>query len=208
MVRYAENTHRVLTTVEMVGGVTVLLKTGATLLAKEGFKACAKLAAKEIAQETASAVAAELSLHAAELVGLSDEQVAYVRIGVDAYQTFAFLKAARAQVDPNAACFTAGTQAVTGLFDDGTFATSRIEDLSVGDLVLARDQHDAADDLDLRRVTNVFTKTSDHVRHLSVQGDGDNVGRKRGQVPLVGNGVRYRWSETGSGTVDSPRWVR
>jgi hypothetical protein len=53
--------------------------------------------------------------------------------------------------------------------------TKSIEDIAVGDLVLSRDQYDAGDDLDPRRVTNVFRKTSDHLRILTIRGDGGNV---------------------------------
>ena len=178
VVTFAETSHKVLTAVEMVGGVSVIVKTGATLLVKEGIKACAKQAAKELVKEVVTSVAAGIvSGYVVNLLGLTPQQAQLVRLGVNSFQVFSFLKAAKTKVDWDGACFVAGTNVVTGLFEDGTFATKRIEDVKVGDLVLARDQHDAGDDLDPRRVTNVFRKTSDHVRTLAVAGDGGNVER-------------------------------
>ncbi len=174
VVTYAENTHAVLSTVEMAGGVTVLVKTGATLLVKEGLKACAKQAAVELMQNVASATAAHLANYAAELAGVPQEYRQYIAIGVDAYQTFAFFKAAKVKMDPNGACFVAGTGVLSGVDVNGCVYRN-IEDIEVGDYVLSRDQHDPDDDLDYRRVTNVFRRTSDHLRILTIEGDDGNI---------------------------------
>ena len=75
----------------------------------------------------------------------------------------------RLKLGLNPGCFVAGTQVVTRLAGDGSLVTRNIEDLRVGDYVVARDQYDAGDDLDLRRVSQVFRKTSDHVRVLTLR---------------------------------------
>lgn len=67
------------------------------------------------------------------------------------------------------ACFIAGTQVVVGVAEDGSYLTRNIEDLLPGDLVLARDQLDSLDDLDLRPVAEVFEKVSDHLRVLAIE---------------------------------------
>ena len=124
----------------------------------------------------ASAVAAEAAQYAMEVLGVPEEYRYFIGLGLDAYQIFANIKALRALAKLRGpSCFVAGTQVVTGQNPDGTLSTRSIEDLKVGDLVLARDQNDAADGLDLRRVTQVFVKTSDHVRALMIEGDGGNV---------------------------------
>jgi hypothetical protein len=64
---------------------------------------------------------------------------------------------------------------ITGINPNGSLITRKIEDIQVGDLVLARNQYDSDDDLDLRRVTRVFRKTSDHTRILRIQDDNGNV---------------------------------
>ena len=53
--------------------------------------------------------------------------------------------------------------------------TRSIEDLREGDLVLSRDQHDAGDGIELRRIAAVLVKTSDHVRVLRIQDADGNV---------------------------------
>lgn len=63
-------------------------------------------------------------------------------------------------------------QVIIGVDANGVFSTKSIEDLQVGDTVIARDQHDSADDLDPRRVTSILRKISDHVRTLTIAGDG------------------------------------
>ena len=45
----------------------------------------------------------------------------------------------------------------------------------MGDLVLARDQHDAGDDVDPRMVEEVFTRTAYHLRHLYYTDGGGNI---------------------------------
>jgi RHS repeat-associated protein len=72
------------------------------------------------------------------------------------------------------ACFVAGTQVIVGVNDDGTYIARNIEDLQEGDLVLARDQHDAGDDVELRPVAQLFRKTSDHVRVVTVRDSNGN----------------------------------
>jgi hypothetical protein len=69
----------------------------------------------------------------------------------------------------------AGTQVVTGLNADGSLLTRSIEALQVGDLVLARDQHDPSAPAELRRVTQAFRRTSDHIRVLTIEGDDGNI---------------------------------
>ena len=175
VVTYAENTHEVLTTVEMVGGLSVLAKTGVTLLVKEGYKACAKAAAKELAQNVASSIAAEMANYAADLVGLSPEQQQWLKLGVDSYQAFALFKAARIKINPSGNCFAAGTRVLTGPTVDGSPAMKNIEDVRVGDLVLTKDQYDENGALVLRPVRQVFRRTSDHLRVLDIEGDNGNV---------------------------------
>jgi hypothetical protein len=92
-----------------------------------------------------------------------------------ASQAFAFLKAARAKVDWNGACFAAGTNVIIGINPDGSPITRSIEEIEIGDYVLSRDQYDAGDDLNPHQVTQVFRKTSDHIRVLRIQGDDGNV---------------------------------
>ena len=176
IVNYAEDTKKVLDAVQLAGGVTVLATTGARLLVAEGIKACAKAAAKELMEEVASAVAAEVAGHAARLVGLSEEQQQWLQIGLDSYQIFAFMKAANARrrMD-DGTCFDAGTQVITGISADGSLLTKSIEDVREGDLVLSRDQHDPADDLEPRRVVNAFSKTADHLRLLSLRDEDGNI---------------------------------
>ena len=53
--------------------------------------------------------------------------------------------------------------------------TRSIEELREGDYVLSRDQHDASDDVELRRIAAVLVKTSDHVRVLRIQDADGNV---------------------------------
>jgi hypothetical protein len=175
IVTTAEVSHKVLTTAQMVGGVGALVHTGATLLVKEGIKACAKQAAIAASQWTASAVAAAAGNYALNLLDLDEDTRYWLKVGLDAYQIFAFLKAANAKVQPGSACFVAGTQVIIGQREDGSFITKDIEDIEIGDLVFSRDQYDPDDDLDLRAVTEVFRKTSDHVRVLQIQDAEGNI---------------------------------
>ncbi len=77
--------------------------------------------------------------------------------------------------DNPGACFVAGTRVATGFNPDGSLVTRSIEDVQVGDLVLSRDQHDEYDDLTPRKVTQVFKRTSDHIRMVTIEGDDGNV---------------------------------
>jgi hypothetical protein len=72
-------------------------------------------------------------------------------------------------------CFEAGTQVAVGYTPEGQYLTRSIEDLREGDYVLARDQHDAGDGIELRRIAAVLVKTSDHVRVLRIQDADGNV---------------------------------
>jgi hypothetical protein len=72
-------------------------------------------------------------------------------------------------------CFEAGTQVVVGFDDQGQPLTRNIEDIRVGDLVLAKDQDDESDDAQLRAVTAVSVRTCDHVRVLVIQDSQGNV---------------------------------
>lgn len=76
-------------------------------------------------------------------------------------------------------CFLAGTQVVTGVDANGVFSTKSIEDLQVGDTVLARDEFNAGDDLDSQKVTQVFRETSDQVHTRTIAGDGGTIGTLR-----------------------------
>ena len=168
-------TKNVLDTATMVAGGAGLAYTGGKLLFQKAYCEAAKKAAVTAMAFTGSALAAELVNVAADVLGLSEETRYWIGIGVDALQLFLLIKAMRAGVQPGGACFVAGTQVVTGQSRDGTLLSRNIEDIRVGDFVLARDQNDAADDLDLRRVTNVFRKTSDHLRTVVIEGDGGNI---------------------------------
>lgn len=181
VVEFMQGTERVLTAAQIAGGLTMLATTGAQLLVKEGLKACAKAAAKglivEVAQGTAAAGASALVGYAASAAGLNltAEQQHYLKVGLQAFQVFSMLKAARSKVDWDGACFVAGTQVLVGYDDAGSPITRNIEDLRDGDYILSRDQHDAADDVERHRVTNVFRKTSDHIRTLTIRDASGNV---------------------------------
>jgi hypothetical protein len=172
VVVYAETTHKVLTAVQMAGGVGALVQTGATILTQETLKLCAKEAAKAAMSWAASAIASAATNYALRWLPLTDEQRHWLQVGLDAYQIFAFYKSARSRVRPDASCFAAGTQVVTGIAADGSLMTQAIEEIEPGDIVLSRDQYDAGDDLDPRAVTRVFRKTTDHLRVLTIR-DGD-----------------------------------
>lgn len=74
-------------------------------------------------------------------------------------------------------CFVAGTQVVTGLDPNhpSKLLTKSIEDIQVGDYVVARDQSNERDNLDLRRVVQVFRRTSDHLRIVRYKDSRGNV---------------------------------
>ena len=72
-------------------------------------------------------------------------------------------------------CFTAGTQVVSDVAADGSLVTKDIKDIKVGDYVLARDQFDAQDGVERRRVVRKFVKTADHLRIVRFRDDRGNV---------------------------------
>jgi hypothetical protein len=64
-------------------------------------------------------------------------------------------------------CFEAGTQVLAGYTPEGQYLTRSIEEVRVGDYVLAKAENDAGDSVELRRVTEVFRYTKDHLRVLT-----------------------------------------
>jgi hypothetical protein len=74
-------------------------------------------------------------------------------------------------------CFTAGTQIVVGeIYDEElcstSYVTSNIEDIKVGDYVLAQDIETG--EVSLKEVTDIFVRTSNHIRYLTtVDEEGD-----------------------------------
>lgn len=72
-------------------------------------------------------------------------------------------------------CFAAGTQVVTDVAADGSLVTKDIKDIEVGDYVLARDQFDAQDGVERRRVVRKFVKTADHLRVVRFRDARGNV---------------------------------
>jgi hypothetical protein len=72
----------------------------------------------------------------------------------------------------NLLCFTAGTQVIVGVNPDGSYATTNIEDLRVGDRVLARDEADASDSVESREVQQVFERSATHLRYLTIRDAG------------------------------------
>ena len=174
--RAAKVTHNVLTAAQIATGVGVVYVAGKKLLVDYTLGVAARKAALAAGAWAASAVAAEAAQYAMEYLGVPEEYRYFIGLGLDAYQIFANIKTLRALAKLKGPfCFVAGTQVITGQNPDGTLSTRSIEDLKVGDLVLARDQNDANDDLDLRRVTNVFRKTSDHIQTVLIEGDDGNV---------------------------------
>ncbi|MFT3788423.1 MAG: polymorphic toxin-type HINT domain-containing protein [Tepidisphaeraceae bacterium] len=163
-VQWAEGTHKVLTAVQMVGGVGPLVQTGVSILTQKTFTLCAKRAAVVALQWGASAVAAAAANYAIDQLHLSEEQAYWLRIGLDAYQIFAFFKAAKSKVNSGSSCFAAGTQVIVGQNADGSYITRAIEEIHAGDTVLSRDQSSAIDTIEPHRVESVFSKTADHIR--------------------------------------------
>jgi hypothetical protein len=72
-------------------------------------------------------------------------------------------------------CFVAGTQVVVGIAEDGSYITKSIEDVEEGDVVLARDQNSAGDDLDQRPMVRLFRKTADHLRIVRIRDRDGNI---------------------------------
>ena len=70
----------------------------------------------------------------------------------------------------NAKYFEAGAQVIVGVDDNGEFVTRSIEDIREGDYVLAGDENDPSAPPTLRRVTQVFIKTTHGLRVLSFVG--------------------------------------
>ncbi len=107
---------------------------------------------------------------------MAEQQRYWLQIGMDAYQMFAFYRAAKAKMRMDSgSCFAAGTNVIVGVNEDGTLVTKPIEEVEEDDYILSRDQYDAEDDLSPRRVTGVFRRTSDHIRTLTIEGDDGNV---------------------------------
>ena len=67
-------------------------------------------------------------------------------------------------------CFEAGTQVIVGVDENGEAITRNIEDIREGDYVLAGDENDPSTPPTLRRVTQVFIKTTHELRVLSFVG--------------------------------------
>jgi hypothetical protein len=73
------------------------------------------------------------------------------------------------------ACFVAGTQVVVGMTDDGRYVTKAIEDLKVGDRVLARSQCASNGDVEERPIERLFRRVSDHLRVIQITDAGGEV---------------------------------
>ena len=69
----------------------------------------AKQAAVTAMQWTASGVASAAANYALEWLPLTEQQRHWLRIGLDAYQIFAYWRAAKLRVRPGDVCFVAGT---------------------------------------------------------------------------------------------------
>ena len=67
-------------------------------------------------------------------------------------------------------CFEAGTQVIVGVDDNGGYVTRNIEDIREGAYVLAGDENDPDAPPTLKRVTQVFIKTTHELRVLSFVG--------------------------------------
>jgi hypothetical protein len=176
IVTYAENTHTVLTAVQAAGGVGVLVQTGARILSQKGLSACVRQAALEVRIAARSAVASALSQLALEALPLTESERHYLKLGLDFYQIACFAKAVRAQQRMRLGdCFAAGTQVITAANADGSYSSKAIEEINIGDWVVARDDANPSAPLQMKQVTQVFIKTSDHLRVLEVEGDDGNI---------------------------------
>jgi hypothetical protein len=65
-------------------------------------------------------------------------------------------------------CFAAGTRVVVAVNADGSYATKSIEDIQVGDYVLARPQNDATAPVELKQVTAVYVHQVSQEQVLTV----------------------------------------
>lgn len=63
--------------------------------------------------------------------------------------------------------FAGDTNVLVGYDENGQPITKRIEDVQVGDLVLARDQNDETGELALQEVTRVYSRQTDHLRIIT-----------------------------------------
>ena len=173
----AETTHNVLEVVETGGALlTGGTYTAATLATKAGFKALIKTVARNyIINKATEAAITPLMNTAMTYAAEAGVSPTYLQVGMLAMQTSGLVKAAKGKVRPCGNSFVAGTGVVVKINQRGKTVTRDIAKIKVGDLVLARDQHDPLDDLDRRRVTHVSHRTSDHIRVVEIAGDRGNV---------------------------------
>ena len=102
-------------------------------------------------------------------VGRAIDNIIHDRAGVGDYLAFVPLLGA-AMGKYFRACFEAGTQVIVGFDENGEAVTRNIEDIREGDYVLAGDENDPDAPPTLRRVTQVFIKTTHELRVLSFIG--------------------------------------
>jgi hypothetical protein len=164
---------------------------------KAGYAVCARATATMLLTGAAASYASTKATELARHLGVSEDAI---RIGADALQVVTMWKLAKAQRRGDV-CFVAGTQVVVGFNADGTVITKAIEQIVEGDHVISRNQYDENDDPDPQSVTRVFRKTSDHVRSVTIEGDGGNVEtiRTTDEHPFYVRGKG--WTGAGSLTV-------
>ncbi len=113
----ARETHDVLEQVLRYGGMYAMATTGLEILAAKGCEAFIYYSAQQIAslaEGVAINYAASYALQLATELGLSPTWAYWIRVGADAYQTYSFFKAAKAQrAARGAGCFAAGTEVVS-----------------------------------------------------------------------------------------------
>ncbi len=102
-------------------------------------------------------------------VGRAIDNIIHDRAGVGDYLAFVPLLGA-AMGKYFRACFEAGTQVIVGFDENGEAVPRNIEDIREGDYVLAGDENDPSAPPTLRRVTQVFIKTTHELRVLSFVG--------------------------------------
>ena len=102
-------------------------------------------------------------------VGRAIDNIIHDRAGVGDYLAFVPLLGA-ALGKYFRACLEAGTQVIVGVDENGEAVTRNIEDIREGDYVLAGDENDPSAPPTLRRVTQVFIKTTHELRVLSFVG--------------------------------------
>ena len=152
-----------------MGGVTQLAFFGVRLLTEQGLAACARQAAVMVAASTAVNFASGQAVSLAQQYGVDP---AYIRIGADAIQVVMLWKAAKLE---RQGCFIAGTQVLVGYDGQGQPLTWNIEDLRVGDGVLARDQNDENDDVQLKGITGISSHTVYQLRKVVVSDGNGNI---------------------------------